>query len=314
MEYHSSSSFHPGNTSPEAEVWFAQIVLHQKPHPHLGKALLLRQPITHHHNQHHHNQPTATSFHNNQQLQHVLRGQYKNQQGFFIKIPGRPSPANLMISCFGGGAPEVTNNVLGGDLDQTHVELHKEAAKASGITIAVGVAILFLGCWYYHYRWAMRDSAGVRAHRARRRNPFNFANPFTSHSAPPMHMVPMAQAPPTVQLPCAPPMYSHPQWLTSWRYNACRTPRAVQNMVRTSFQRNQARNDSDNIPLHKIKPLALDDFGDDSITKLFMIPSLNVITGGRCQPTSLSSRVYSTTLYSRSYSYTHAPVHTHLQR
>ena len=82
-----------------------------------------------------------------------------------------------MISCFGGGAPEVTNNVVVGDLDQTHVELHKVAFKASGITIAVGVAILLFSCWYYHYRRAMRNSAVVRAHRAQRRHPFAFANP-----------------------------------------------------------------------------------------------------------------------------------------
>ena len=116
-----------------------------------------------------------------------------------------------MISCFGGGAPEVTNNVVVGDLDQTHLELHKEAVKASGITIAVGVVILFLGCWYYHYQRAMRDSAVVRAHRAQRRNPFNFANPFASHPAPTMQMAPMAQAPPAVHMSSAPPMYSHPQ-------------------------------------------------------------------------------------------------------
>ena len=110
-----------------------------------------------------------------------------------------------MISCFGGGAPEVTNNVVVGELDQ-HLELHKEAVKTSGITIAVGVAILFLGCWYYLYQRAMRDSAVVRAHPAQRRNPFNFANPFTSQPAPAMQMASVAQAPPAVHLPSAPPM------------------------------------------------------------------------------------------------------------
>ena len=118
-----------------------------------------------------------------------------------------------MISCFGGGAPEVTNNVVVGELDQ-HLELHKEAVKASGITITVGVAILFLGCWYYHYQRAMRDSAVVRAHRAQRRIPFNFVNPFASQAAPVMQMAPVAPvapAPPTVHMPSALPMYSHPQ-------------------------------------------------------------------------------------------------------
>ena len=116
-----------------------------------------------------------------------------------------------MISCFGGGAPEVTNNVVVGDLNQTHLELYKEAVKISGITIVVGVVILFLGCWYYHYQRAMRDSTMVRTHCAQRQNPFNFTNPFASQPAPAMQMAPMAQAPPTVHMPSAPPMYSHPQ-------------------------------------------------------------------------------------------------------
>ena len=81
-----------------------------------------------------------------------------------------------MISCFGGGAqPEVTNNVVVGDLKQTHVEVHKEAIKASGIIVAIVVAILFFVCWYYHYRRAMHDSAVVRTHRAQRRHFFAFA-------------------------------------------------------------------------------------------------------------------------------------------
>ena len=121
-----------------------------------------------------------------------------------------------MISCFGGGAQEVTNNVVVGELDQ-NIELHKEAVKASGITIAVMVVILFLACWYYHYQRAMRDSAVVRAHRAQRRNPFNFANPFTAPQQ--MQMAPIPAQPavhipaaqPTVHIPSAPPMYPHPQ-------------------------------------------------------------------------------------------------------
>ena len=115
-----------------------------------------------------------------------------------------------MISCFGGGAPEVTNNVVVGELDQ-HLELHKEAVKASGIAIAVGVAILFLGCWYYHYQRAMGDSAVVRAHRTQRRNPFNFANPFAAAAPQVIQMAPIPPAQPTVHMPSAPPMYSHPQ-------------------------------------------------------------------------------------------------------
>ena len=112
-----------------------------------------------------------------------------------------------MIGCFSGGATEVTNNVVVGDLDQTHIELHKEVVKASGITIAFVVAILFFGCWYYHYR---RDSAVFRAHPAQRRHPSAFANPFglSINAPPPTQMAPMAQAPPVVQLPpSAPPMY-----------------------------------------------------------------------------------------------------------
>ena len=115
-----------------------------------------------------------------------------------------------MISCFSSGAPEVTNNVVAGDLDQTHVEVHNEAIKASGITITVVLAILFFGCWYYHYRRVMHDSAVVHAHRAQRRHPFAFANPFgpSINAHPLMQMAPMAQAPPVVQLPpYAPSMY-----------------------------------------------------------------------------------------------------------
>ena len=118
-----------------------------------------------------------------------------------------------MIGCFGGGPqPKVINNVAVGDLEQPHVEVHKEAIKASGITVAIVVAVLFFGCWYCHYQRAKHDSAVVRAHRAHHCHFLAFANPFgqSLHSAPQNRIpkAPMAQAPPLVQLPLsAPPMY-----------------------------------------------------------------------------------------------------------
>lgn len=51
-----------------------------------------------------------------------------------------------MIGCLGGGAqPAVKNNIVNDELEEAHVEVLKEAIKASGITVAVGVAIIFLG-------------------------------------------------------------------------------------------------------------------------------------------------------------------------
>ena len=210
MEFHSSFNSPRVNKSSEEDVSSAltdhlhlvPATNHKRPLQTLQVHFQTNLRLLHNLFQHHHH---------SSQSNNVPKGQSKNLAGFLIKriFAGRPSPAGLMISCFGGGgAPPVTNNVVVGDLDQ-HLELHKEAVKASGITIAVGVVILFLACWYYHYQRAMRDSAVVRAHRAQRRNPFNFANPFVAPQA--MQMAPIPAAQPAVHIPSAPPMYSHPQ-------------------------------------------------------------------------------------------------------
>ena len=236
MESHSWSSFPQVNISSEAHNSFVPTIpakTESRHHPHHLALSTLPDNNSHLHFHPHLLQPLINpGLHKRQHQSQLVPGdKSKKLPGSLISqpfhtIPVRPSPGRLMISCFGGGAqPEVTNSVVIGDLEQTHVEVHKEAIKASGITVAVVGAILFFGCWYY---WrAMRNSAVVRA---RRCHFFAFAYPFVSslHSTPSDHipMASMAQAPPVVQLPpSTPPMYyKEPQWLSMCRYNTCHTP------------------------------------------------------------------------------------------
>ena len=81
--------------------------------------------------------------------------------------------------------------VVNGNLDdqETHMQMHKEALQASGVTIFVILLIILVIYFCYTHRKALRDSQYTRAARAAQSMPMNVAATFP----PPVYPPPYAQ-------------------------------------------------------------------------------------------------------------------------
>ena len=98
-------------------------------------------------------------------------------------------------------------NVVGGDINDssTHYKVHKEAATAAGITIGVIAVLAIMGCFWYYFQKARKDSAFTSIQRAARKQ-MAVSIPMTSNPVP---FVPEPTPPPA----SAPLMYSAPPTL-----------------------------------------------------------------------------------------------------
>ena len=118
----------------------------------------------------------------------------------------QPATSNRMGGLFSSHKEEnptiTVENVIDGDINDssTHYKVHKEAATAAGITFGVIAVISILGCFYYYFQKARKDSAFVRIQRAARKQ-MAVTIPMTPFPTP------MGPPPPP---PSAPPMYAPP--------------------------------------------------------------------------------------------------------